>query len=485
VTNIDHRAGRAPNAVGAFLLLVALASFFYTFHLSSWSLGASEAYSALAASQSSFAEVIREATRFDPGKPPLYQMLLHCFVSLFGKSETSLRGFSVFFALLALPPLYSLGVSLFGPEIAIVAVAIWALNPVALILGQWARMYSLFIAAVLFSMLFFWLVREQPSKRRIVGLGLLTAIVLYTHLCGILFVGAEMSLVVRDFYRGRRIRGTWQGIALGFALFIPFVPQEILQARQLLLGHWLDWIGIANSRWSLGKSLAVAGSVVTISLLLFGPLVEKDQREPVRFCAIWLGIPILVLEGVSIVARPVFALRYVAAALPALALLLGRGLEAFGGRVRNLSTASIATAFAVLFFFCKAGRYEPWRDIAQEVSTADFKQTVFFESPLGVLGVKKSNDRDLEADKDFPEGYFKVPFDYYFKGLNPHQVVNPFDPVRSRQEISDAVLRAGGAWLVSGCSDEMSRLEMPTTTQFRVSRLLRSGETSLYHIVAQ
>ena len=84
---------RSSDGIKAFLGLFAVTALLYSFHLGSWSLGASEAYSALAATQSSFAGVIQEALRFDPGKPPLYQLLLHCFVRLFGNSEASLRGF--------------------------------------------------------------------------------------------------------------------------------------------------------------------------------------------------------------------------------------------------------------------------------------------------------------------------------------------------------------------------------------------------------
>jgi uncharacterized membrane protein len=476
-------ADQSSVSVRYLLVLLIIASLFYMYHLASWSLGSSEAYSALAASQSTLSEVIQQALRFDPGKPPLYQVLLHCFVGIFGNHEASLRGFSVIFALIALLPLYSLGLSMFGPETALAAVAIWAVNPIAVVLGQWARMYSLFIAAVLISMLAFWRLREQPGKRCITAYGASTALMLYTHFCGLFFVGVEAAVLIRDLYRGQRTRGAWIGLMIAFVLFSPFLPQEIMQTRALLLGHWLDWIGTAHFGWSVGKTITTLVAGVVMLALVFGPQFESNDLEPIRFCASWLIIPILAVSAMSIIARPVFALRYVAPAIPALALIIARGVEVFGARVRNLSTAGITMAFAVLFFFCKAARYEPWGDIARQVASAGAAQAVFFESPLELKTPQGRAEADEQPDTDFPQGYFKVPFDYYFKGANPRRVINPFDPAYARRQIGSAALEAGGAWLVSGSGDLIASAEMPQSVQFRITRVLRADSTSLYHVI--
>jgi uncharacterized membrane protein len=476
---------RSSDGIKAFLGLFAVTALLYSFHLGSWSLGASEAYSALAATQSSFAGVIQEALRFDPGKPPLYQLLLHCFVRLFGNSEASLRGFSVFFALLALIPLYALALSLFGPETALAALAIWAMNPVAFVLGQWARMYSLFIAAVLASMLAFWRLRQRASKPGIAAYGMCTALVLYTHLCGLLFVGIQAVLVTRDSYHSRRTRGCWTGLAIALALFAPFIPREVAQTRELLFGHWLDWIGTAHSGGSLSKIVVALVAGVALLALVFGPQLETDDFEPLWFCATWLLIPLVAVTTISLIARPVFAPRYIAPAIPVLALLVARGLELFGRRVRNLSAAAIAMAFAMLFFLCKAQRYEPWRDIAQEIEASGAVQPVFFESSLAAKWLRGRAEVDPGPDTDFPAGYFRVPFDYYFKGPNPRLAINPFRPAAARREIGDAALKAGGAWLISSGGDAIARSEMPHSPHLQVSSLIQTKDASLYHLVVR
>ena len=77
-----------------------------------------------------------------------------------------------------------------------------------------------------------------------------------------------------------------------------------------------------------------------------------------------------------------------------------------------------------------------------------------------------------------------MPFDYYFKGANPRGVINPFDPACTRRELSSAALGAGGAWLISGSSDLMATAEMPQAVRFRITKVLHTEDTSLYHLVA-
>src|SRR5579864_7254682 len=100
----------------------------YSIHLGR-SLGASEAYTALAADQPSYAAVARSALRFDQCKPPLYQILLHPVVQAFGHREFVLRAPSVIFAAASVGLLLGLGSRMFSPAIGVAAAVLWALNP--------------------------------------------------------------------------------------------------------------------------------------------------------------------------------------------------------------------------------------------------------------------------------------------------------------------------------------------------------------------
>jgi len=477
----DERAGREN--IKAFLLVFALAALLYGFRLGNWSLGASEAYSALAASQTSIGSVVTEALRFDPGKPPLYQILLHWFVGWCGGNEASLRAFSVIFALLGLVLLYALALTVLGNQSALIAVIIWVSNPLAVILGQWARMYSMFICTVIASMLTFWNMRQDPGRWPLVIFAVCGTLMLYTHLCGLLFIAVQFAVVTRDFYRGRRTAAPWLGLLVTLALFMPIVPTELVQARGMMFTHWLDWIGAAQPLSVGPKIVAAVTAALLYLMLVFGPSFEKDALEPLRFCLLWLTIPVITFAAVSIVVRPVLAPRYLAPAAPALALLIAKGLETLGVRGRNLSTAGMATAFVLLFFSYRVSRYEPWRDIAQQVGAAGAAQPVFFESGLVVRSASTAAETTAGFDSGFPEGYFRVPFDYYFKGPNPRAAIDPSNPARAREQIAQAAVQSGGAWLVSGKVELTARSEMPNPGQFRILKVLHYDYATLYHIV--
>src|SRR5436305_14819199 len=81
-----------------------------------------------------------------------------------------------------------------------------------------------------------------------------------------------------------------------------------------------------------------------------------------------------------------------------------------------------------------------------------------------------------------PEGYFKAAFDYYFKGANPRQAIDPARADGSRRLIANAAATVGGAWLISGKGEQRARTEMPTAPQFRVQRVFQHDLVSLYHV---
>ena len=216
----DARMSWQRNMIFVAILLTAAAAL-YPFQMGRESLGATEAYSALAATQPTVPQVARTALRLDPGKPVLYHLLLHWFCACFGTGEASLRAMSVLFALAALALVYALALELFGPEVAVAAALIWALHPLAIVFAQWARMYSMFIAITLAYLLAMAKLRRRPTAARAALGGLLGALMLYTHLGGVLVVAAETAMVVRDFWIRKR-SDAWPAVAIAIALFAPF-----------------------------------------------------------------------------------------------------------------------------------------------------------------------------------------------------------------------------------------------------------------------
>jgi 4-amino-4-deoxy-L-arabinose transferase-like glycosyltransferase len=218
---------------------------------------------------------------------------------------------------------------------------------------------------------------------------------------------------------------------------------------------------------------------IIAGVLIFGQIHEADDREPIRWCLIWVFLPIAPFIAGSLLLRPLFAVRYLLPAAPALTLVAAEILNRAGARVRNLATAVAATAFVVVFVQSQPKRYQPWREISERVAKSMPAEPVFFESGLAINHERAGGARS----KQFPLGYFRPAFDYYFKGPNPRIAFDPSDPVVARETIARSVGAAGGAWLLRCKGDVLARAELPSAASFTIEPVLPYQYGWLYHIV--
>jgi hypothetical protein len=438
-------------------------------------LGASEAYTAMAAGQPTYADVVRYSLRFDPGKPPLHALLVHGFTVTLGHSETVLRLPSLLFTLLTVALFIGLGNEMFGPAVGIAAAVLWGLNPLSIVFEAWARMYAMFVALSVAQLLLLWQLRSRPGAGRTIACGLLGAAMLYTHLGAALFLGAEAAIMMGASWRGERNRTAWAAVLLAAILFLPFLPIASRQIHGLIAGHWVDWIGPAHRTSPIRRAVTLIIAAALSAMLAFGPRVETDEREPIRWCAAIGLIPIIALVAGSIAIRPMFTIRYVAPSCAVLILLLGALLARLRQRRFRLATAGIATFLVCLFPYYPWK--DSWRDMARVVSLGPPGEPVFFESGY----VFSAADQD-DPQQGFPQGFFRVPFDWYFSGANPRMTIDPSAPAAARQIMAAAATANHGAWLVSGLSDEKARAEMPADC-FEIEKNAGSSYANLYHLV--
>jgi uncharacterized membrane protein len=415
--------------------------------------------------------------QFDPGKPLLYHLLLHWFCGWFGTSEAALRGLSLIFGISSTALVFAYGNELFGPRVGFAAAAIWAFNPLALLFARWARMYSMFVAFALAHLLALAKVRRRPTAGRSIAAGVLGAAMLYSHLAAVLIIGADLMVVMRELRRDRR-SASWPAVAIAVLLFAPFIPAAAAQTRELLFGHWLDWIGVHRS--SAAMRVLTAGLAAGVLLWLsLGLRRTSELVESVLRCSLYAGVPLLVFAAGSIVLRPMFVVRYVAPSFAVAAVILAWGLDRMGARVRNDSVLALTVFFAMLLPLSYTALDQPWREIAARVAAGDSpRQTVFFET--GFFSAQHMIDQN--ENNGFPLGFFRAPFMYYFKQHNPDGAVPGDDPQRARQLIRHAALKAGGAWLVSGKPRPEAVAELPSGATFQVDVRQDFSRVLLLHI---
>jgi mannosyltransferase len=287
------------------------------------------------------------------GSPPLYYMLLHVWMSAFGRGEVATHLLSLLFALLTIPAAYWAGKSLSsrraGGMCAVLAAGLPYLNTYA----QETRMYALLALLSLVTCAAF--VQAFVQRRRgylpVFSLGLTAA--LYTHNWALflgLMAGVAFLVCVRSAPREER-RPLWRDGALAFGgiavLYAPWVPTLLYQAHHT----GAPW-DLGPVVWSVTQGLysLVAGRGPAFALLFgagAGLLALRqlntrkglaafwEPRDPQRLllaatCLLILGIGTLLTAWVYSKLTPAWALRYLAVIVGPLILVFGLGLARTG-----------------------------------------------------------------------------------------------------------------------------------------------------------
>src|SRR3954466_2014631 len=129
------------------------------------------------------------------GAPPLYYMLLHVWVQLFGTKESATHALSLVFATLTIPVGFWAGWSLFGRWPAVVTGALCAANPYLTTYAQETRQYSLVVLLSLLAATFFLFSYVQRRRGYIPFFAVSLAALLYTHIWSAFWVLAALAVV--------------------------------------------------------------------------------------------------------------------------------------------------------------------------------------------------------------------------------------------------------------------------------------------------
>ncbi|HVL93560.1 MAG TPA: glycosyltransferase family 39 protein [Acidimicrobiales bacterium] len=172
-----------------------------------------------------------EALRRD-GSPPLYYVLLHGWMELFGRGDLAVRSLSGLAAVAALPIAWALGRDIGGPRVAVAMVALLATSPFAIHYATEARMYSLVVLLTAAGALLLRRSLLQPRGRDLAGLGVVSGLLLITHYWAFYLIAAVLTwLAVRAWrtHDRRPVFAAMAATAAGGLLFLPWLPSFLFQ----------------------------------------------------------------------------------------------------------------------------------------------------------------------------------------------------------------------------------------------------------------
>ena len=309
------------------------------------------------------------------GSPPLYYLLLHFWMLLFGQGDFAVRALSGVFSVATLPFVWLAGKRVGDRRTAWAALLLAASSPWAVYYGSYTRMYSLMAFEAVLTLLALHRALEVPSRGRLVCVGALTAALVYTHYWDLYLVGMAALWVLwwawSETVRGKLAPGGYPGAARrvflamvgGGALFLPWAQVFVFQA--LHTGTpWSVPPGPADLLRVFGYFAGVGPWAGLLDFVLFGlvalglfahagpraasVVLELRAQPRARFPGFLLVGTLAVAVAVGAVTGAAFDQRYIAVVFPLFILICALGLTTFHSRKVTAGVLAIACTAGLL-----------------------------------------------------------------------------------------------------------------------------------------
>jgi hypothetical protein len=338
------------------------------------------------------------------GSPPLYYLLLHVWMSVFGRTEAATHALSLLFALLAIPAALWAGTRMFGRRVGVIAALIVAFLPYLTTYAQETRMYALVAFFSVFLATGFVQAFVFRRRRWLPVFSIALTLILYTHNWG-LFSGLACGLAFLwcVWRTPTSRRALWIDGAIGFGvvvvLFLPWIPTVLFQSRHtgapwnlppvlwsisqglyfivggrggamlMLLGGGAGlWTLVQHRRGTLSAAPGSSGIAVTDAAVPpSAGLPPTTALRRAAECLLVLSLGTMLIAFLYSKHSPAFTNRYFAVTIGPFALLFALGLTR-GGRL-----AAIALALATLFWIIDPIPHSAWSKSNVEAVAAELR----------------------------------------------------------------------------------------------------------------
>lgn len=302
--------------------------------------------------------------------PPLYYILMHYWVKLFGISEFSLRFPSVLFSVFSIILIFELAKELFDRKVGLLAALLLSVSLYSIDFAREAKMYSMLWFFGLLSFYFFYKFTRGNKTRDLALYVLSTLTAIYTLYAGFLFIIAQNFIFFLLFFKRAQLKKWLAAQAIIALLYLPWpgifistmmnrrgvggigwIPKDI-DYLQFFLCLFAATTGITMrfiSRWSI-----LALIICLYLFLLFSAFLRNAKKgEQIanftknRYLLLaWIFIPIAGLYLVHIFILPVLISRYLGLIHIPLIIFFSIGLSRYSPKIKYV----LATLLLYLVF---------------------------------------------------------------------------------------------------------------------------------------
>ncbi|UKN00342.1 glycosyltransferase family 39 protein [Paracrocinitomix mangrovi] len=260
--------------------------------------------------------------------PPLFEIILHYWVNVFGDSVEAMRALPTIFSCLTVLVLYKIGKDFFNIQTAIIACTIFTFSTLHIHHAHNIRVYSLFTFLSTLSMYsFFHLIRNPASKKHFVILALANVINIYGHFLAfvILFIQGVSVLFFKD-VREKIFKKYVLNVIITILAYLPYIGIMAFRfvdsyEKETFAAPDPSPINLYGMLWKFSN--APFNTVMFLFLLVLGLSIyfikkskstdNQEDRKPnvyTKMVIFWFIVPYLMLFALSYI-TPVFIARYI------------------------------------------------------------------------------------------------------------------------------------------------------------------------------
>jgi len=392
--------------------------------------------------QLSVIDILQLPTKNEPN-PPLFMLLLHFWIKLFGISPFSVRILPILFSTLTAVFLYLTGKRFFGFWSGIIASGMFILSTQHFYFGGDTRTYSMLSMATAAALYYLFSLIENPEKKKyFVALIISNFILVYSHYFGWLTVFIEVLISIFYIQNRKVIIKTWLAVFITILLYIPMFQ---IMISQFFISKESTWVtpppayeyvrqleAFLNSKKVFRILIYLLGSGI---ILAFITKTGKEKIKELIMLLLWWLVPYTFMFLISY-KIPMFTDRYVLFNSIGLYLFIGAAIGFLFQKIRFLIPLISAGILILMFQYMHTNDYAP-RKVKMAAKYVHEKQDnpseVIIYAHWADLGFIYYYDPELfkrvnSYEKELEENHIYRSWGFedtkqYLERKNPHQVI--------------------------------------------------------------
>jgi mannosyltransferase len=283
------------------------------------------------------------------GAPPLFYVLLHFWMGIFGSSDVAVRSLSGVIGVITVPLAWLAGRRLGGRVLGFSAMLLVATSPFAVRYDTETRMYALVALLTVLGYLALDRALRKPRPGNLIAVAVVTGSLLYTQYWAIYLIATTLVWLAYQAWRGRAVwrrnaRTAFIAVVVGCLTFLPWVEIFLYQSKHT----GTPWAAPANFAAMVNAITSFAGGPTNQGRLLalilfalsglglFGMAVNRRHIDvDIRTRPLGRPIAVVIVGTLTLaviggfISNSAFDARYASVVFIPLILLVALGLSTF------------------------------------------------------------------------------------------------------------------------------------------------------------